>query len=241
MSRTSPERTGGAPLAGKARRALGFRARNPAKTRETILKAAIREFGEHGFKGARVEQIARRAGANMRMLYHYFGNKEKLYIRVLERVYERVRLEEQKVDLKHLDPVEGMRSLVDFTFRHFAENPELVDLVMGENLLRARYIKHSEVVPTMARPLQESLRELLGRAERTGVFRTGVDPVQLWLTIFSLCWVHLSNRHTLSWMFQADLADPAWLDARREHVKDVVVAYLAAPGAGAAAKRRRGG
>lgn len=225
MSGTEQEEDGERP---GRKRELSFRARNPVKTREKILKAAVREFSEHGYTGARVERIAKRAGTNMRMLYHYFTNKERLYVNALERVYERVRREEHKVDLEHLDPAEGMRALIDFTFRHFAEHPELVNLVMGENLLRARYLKQSELVPSMARPLFESLSGLLARAEKTGVFRKGVDPAQLWITIFSLCWVHLSNRHTLSWMAQADLGEEAWLEARREHVKEVVLAYLAA-------------
>ncbi|MDP6572992.1 MAG: TetR/AcrR family transcriptional regulator [Rhodospirillales bacterium] len=212
----------------KPRRELSFKARNPAKTKERILKAAIKEFSLHGFKGARVEKIAKRANANMRMLYHYFVNKEKLYVAVLEHMYARVRTQEQELDLQHLEPEEGMRRLIDFTFEHFVDNPDLINLVMGENLLRAKYIKRSELIAALTRPLQESLRHLLARAAKTGVFRPGVDPAQLWLTIFSLCWVHLSNRHTLSWMLQDDLADADWLRLRRDHVKEVVLDYLAA-------------
>lgn len=212
----------------KPRRELSFKARNPAKTKESILDAAIKEFGLHGFKGARVDKIAKRANANMRMLYHYFVNKEKLYIAVLEHMYERVRSQEQELKLEHLEPEEGMRRLIDFTFEHFVDNPDLINLVMGENLLRAKYIKQSERIAALTRPLQESLGLLLARAAKTGVFRPGVDPAQLWLTIFSLCWVHLSNRHTLSWMLQDDLADAGWLRRRREHVKEVVLDYLAA-------------
>ena len=73
-----------------------------------------------------------------------------------------------------------------------------------------------------------SLGDLLARAAKTGVFRPGVDPAQLWLTIFSLCWVHLSNRHTLSWMLQDDLADAEWLKRRRDHVRELILDYLAA-------------
>ena len=212
----------------KPRRELTFKTRNPAKTKESILKAAIKEFSLHGFKGARVEKIAKRANANMRMLYHYFVNKEKLYVAVLEHMYARVRSQERQLELQHLEPEEGMRRLIDFTFEHFVDNPDLINLVMGENLLRAKYIKQSELIAALTRPLQVSLGELLARAEKTGVFRPGVDPAHLWLTIFSLCWVHLSNRHTLSWMLQDDLADADWLRRRRDHVKEVILDYLAA-------------
>ncbi len=212
----------------KPRRELSFKARNPAKTKENILKAAIKEFSLHGFEGARVEKIAQRANANMRMLYHYFVNKEKLDIAVLEHMYARVRSQERGLELQHLEPEEGMRRLIDFTFAHFVDNPDLINLVMGENLLRAKYVKQSELIAALTRPLQDSLSELLARAEKTGVFRPGVDPTHLWLTLFSLCWVHLSNRHTLSWMLQTDLADADWLRRRRDHVKEVIHDYLAA-------------
>jgi AcrR family transcriptional regulator len=57
--------------------------RNPGRTRERILSAALKEFAAKGFAGARVDVIARRAAINKRMLYHYFGNKEKLFRAVL--------------------------------------------------------------------------------------------------------------------------------------------------------------
>src|SRR5437773_11464872 len=59
--------------------------RNPERSRERILAAAFKEFAAHGFAGARVDRIARRAGINKRMLYHYFGDKEGLFREVLRR------------------------------------------------------------------------------------------------------------------------------------------------------------
>jgi TetR/AcrR family transcriptional regulator len=64
--------------------------RNPGRTRERILSAALKEFAAKGFSGARVGVIARRASINKRMLYHYFGNKEKLFRAVLrQKIAER--------------------------------------------------------------------------------------------------------------------------------------------------------
>jgi len=57
--------------------------RDPDRTRRRILAAALAEFSAHGFAGARVDVIARRARGNKRMLYHYFGNKEALFTAVL--------------------------------------------------------------------------------------------------------------------------------------------------------------
>ena len=64
--------------------------RNPERTRERILAAALHEFATNGFAGARVDVIARRAAINKRMLYHYFGHKEKLFRAVLrQKITER--------------------------------------------------------------------------------------------------------------------------------------------------------
>src|SRR5437763_13329841 len=63
----------------------GHALRDPARTRRRILEAAFKEFAAHGFAGARVDRIARRAGINKRMLYHYFGDKEGLFREVLRR------------------------------------------------------------------------------------------------------------------------------------------------------------
>ncbi len=57
--------------------------RDPERTRGRILSAALKEFAANGFTGARVDAIARRAAINKRMLYHYFGNKERLFREVL--------------------------------------------------------------------------------------------------------------------------------------------------------------
>jgi TetR/AcrR family transcriptional regulator len=59
--------------------------RHPARTRERILAAALREFSDKGVAGARVDRIARRARVNKRMLYHYFGNKASLFREILAR------------------------------------------------------------------------------------------------------------------------------------------------------------
>jgi TetR/AcrR family transcriptional regulator len=215
--------------------------RNAARTQEQILAAAIAEFCRHGYNGARVEKIAKRAGSNLRMIYHYFHSKERLYVACLERIYLKVRTEEGNLDLKHEEPVAGMRKLVEFTFRHLLNNPEFVRMVMNENLLHARYLRRSALVPALTLHLVDALKDLLRRGEKARAFRKGIDPVQLYVTILAVSNIHLSNRYTLSTMFQMDLADPAWLERRCEHASAVILSYLRpeAPRATARSARRR--
>jgi TetR/AcrR family transcriptional regulator len=211
-----------------AARAPVARKRDPMLTRDRVLRSGIVEFCRHGYIGARIDQIAKRAGCNMRMIYHYFGSKEKLYVAVLERVFGELRLEESRLHLAHLDPVTGVIALVDFTMDHLGRHPEFIALLGNENLLRGKYLRRSHVVPRASAPLLEAIRDLLERGRATGVFGRDVDPLQFYVSILSLCYVHVSNRYTLSITFNRDITDPGWLDARRRHVQQMVLAYLCA-------------
>ncbi|HET9668923.1 MAG TPA: TetR family transcriptional regulator [Casimicrobiaceae bacterium] len=209
-------------------RAPVARKRDPMLTRDRVLRAGIVEFCRHGYIGARIDQIAKRAGCNMRMIYHYFGSKEKLYVAVLERVFGELRLEESRLHLAHLDPVAGVVALVDFTMDHLGRHPEFVALLGNENLLRGKYLRRSHVVPRASAPLLEAIRDLLERGRASGAFGRDVDPLQFYVSVLSLCYVHVSNRYTLSITFNRDITDPGWLDARRRHVQQMVLAYLCA-------------
>lgn len=205
------------------------RRRDPAVTKEAILKAGCAEFSQHGLTGARIDRIANRSGCNIRMIYHYYGSKEGLYIAVLEDTYRRIRSLERQLDLAHMDPVEGVRKLVDFTFSYLLENPDFASLIRNENLQEGAYLRKSRVVPETTLPLLTALEDLLERGRAGGQFPRVVNPIQLYVTILSLCLTHISNRHTLSIMFQRDLAASDWLEARREHAIEVVITYLTRP------------
>jgi len=202
------------------------RNRDPTRTKERILQVAIREFSKNGLDGARVEQIAKQAEVNMRMIYHYFENKEKLYVAALERVYSDVRQAELSLDIENLRPEMAFRTLIRFTFDHFQSKTDLVSLVMGENMLQARYLKQSQLVPQMTNRLREAVSATLKRGQDSGQFREDIDPQQFWLTMFSLCWVPVSNRYTLSWTLQTDLQDSAWKEQTKLHIEDVLLNYL---------------
>jgi AcrR family transcriptional regulator len=209
---------------GPRRRASG--SRDPERTRAVILAAATGEFTAKGLNGARVDHIARRAGVNKRMIYHYFGDKAGLYLAVLESTYAAIRAAEVGLNLADRAPAEGMRELVAFTWNYFIKHPEFLGLLATENLHRARYLKQSKRIRDLHSPLVGMISELLVRGVRAQVFRTGVDPVQLYITIASLGFFYMSNRYTLSTIFGRDLGAPDQLQARGEHIADVVLSYL---------------
>ena len=200
--------------------------RNPARNQERILEAATEEFARYGLGGARVDRIAARAGANKRMLYYYYGNKEDLFLRVLEARYAHIRRAELGLHLLDLNPVQGVRRLVAFTWDYYLKHPEFLTLLNSENLHRGRHIRRSRQIAAMHSPLIALLRDLLLRGERDGKFRRGVDPVQLYISIAALGYFYLSNRHTLSTIFERDLLAPKSKAERLKHMTELVLGYL---------------
>lgn len=200
--------------------------RDPEKNRGRILAAALEEFARYGLGGARVDRIAARAGANKRMLYYYFGNKEALFLAVLESRYAHIRRAEQGLHLDDLDPPEGMRRLVAFTWNYYLRHPEFLTLLNSENLHRARHLRRSRQIAAMHSPLVATLRGLLERGARKGQFRRAVDPVQLYISIAGLGYFYLSNRHTLSTIFARDLLAARNKSERLKHMTELVLGYL---------------
>jgi len=198
------------------------RQRNPAQTSAALLAAAIQEFAQYGYDGARVERIVQDAGCNMRMLYHYYENKETLYLKVLEAVYSDIRAQESGLDLEALPAEEALIRLVRFTWDHFSENRLFIDITRNENLVGGRFIRSSKAIAKMSSPLILMIADTIKRGLKSGVFRHTADPLQLYISIVALCSHHLSNVHTLSAVFQTDLSDPKWLRDRRRHVEAMV-------------------
>lgn len=195
--------------------------RDPARNQQRILNAATAEFALSGFGGARVDRIAARAGANKRMLYYYYGNKEALFLAVMEASYARIRSAEHSLKLGEVDPEEGVRRLIEFTWAYYLKNPEFMTLLNSENLHKARHIKRSNNIPAMHSPFVATIEDLLKRGVRAGKFRRGVDAVQLYISIAALSYFYQSNRHTLSTVFA-----PRHRGERLKHMVELVLGYL---------------
>jgi TetR/AcrR family transcriptional regulator len=197
--------------------------RDPDRTREAILAAAQHEFAAKGLSGGRVDEIARRARANKRMIYHYFGNKEGLYLAALERVYEDLRGTEKTLELAHLAPEAAIRRLVEFNFDYSRGHPELISLINNENLHRARHLRRSKKVRQLHSPFVALIDGILKRGVAEGVFREGLDPVELYITIAAVGYFYLSNNWTLSTIFGRELGGDAACRKRRQHNVDVIL------------------
>jgi AcrR family transcriptional regulator len=190
------------------------RTRDPEATRKRILKAAKEEFAKRGLAGARVDTIATRAKANKGMIYHYFGSKDGLFQAVLEEAYADIRGAEQRLDLDKMDPVSAMTRLVEFTWKYYLANPEFLTLVNSENLHRGKHIAESVAIREMHRPLVSLVQSILDRGVAAGVFRAGVDPVQLNITIAAIGYYYFTNRFTGAVIYDRNFMAPDMLEDR---------------------------
>ncbi len=204
------------------------RKNNPEKTREDILQAAIQEFVEQGLAGARVDAIADRTATSKRMIYYYFGSKEQLYLECLIKLYGDIRKTEHSLDLESLSAEQAILRLVEFTFDHHDLNVDFVRIVCTENIHYGEFVKQAPVIGEMSSLVLEALGRVLRRGVEEGVFRPGIEVIDLHMLMSSFSFYRVSNRHTFGEIFQIDLSDEAIKLRHKQMLCEAVLNYIRA-------------
>ncbi|HMB75350.1 MAG TPA: TetR/AcrR family transcriptional regulator [Kiloniellaceae bacterium] len=202
------------------------RKNNPERTKRNIIDVAIKEFAQNGLSGARIDEIAAKTRSSKRMIYYYFGDKEGLYVKVLEEAYSAMRATEAALDLEGLPPVKALERLVRFTFDHHNSHENFIRLVMIENVHHGEYLAKSAVIQKLNVTAINAVREIYERGVDQRVFRPGLDPVELHWQISALCFFNVSNRATFSQIFKRNLGTRTSLDSLRETVVDMIVRHV---------------
>ena len=203
------------------------RRRNPAASRERLLRAGVKLFSARGPDGATVAMIAREARLNRRMLYHYFESKEGLYRAVIRHAYEE--LSSIEVELAHvlLPAEELLEKMIRANYRFMAGNPQVVRLLLWENLRQGKAARKIDLSAFKA-PIIEALRIALARGKREGRFRRNIDEKQLLISCMALSFFYFSNRHTVSRALGFDMASPGAIDKRIKHVVRLLLSGIRA-------------
>ena len=201
---------------------------DPERTKANIMEVAAAEFGEKGLAGARIDEIAAATQTSKRMIYYYFGSKEGLYVAVLEESYRRMRSIEAELQLDNLAPEAALRRLVEFTFDHHRGNPDYIRLVMTENMERGAYLAHSKSIHELNVPAIDAISKLYDRGVAAGVFRPGLQPIDIHASISALTFFNVSNQHTFNLIFRDDAEAPEAVAARRCSITEMVVRFVRA-------------
>lgn len=198
-------------------------------SRQRILDVATEEFAARGFDGARIETIMRRSEVSKNLIYHYFKSKDQLFQTVLEENYEKFRFDQVDWPDPDADPAENMRALVNLIFAQWSISDRFIKLLTSENFSHGVHIRRLDRVRGEYARRIEKIEAVLAEGVRRGQFRDGIDPVELYVSISSLVYHRISNRYTLSFLMDRQYDDAEKLAACREHILQMVMAYLAAP------------
>lgn len=205
------------------------RKQDPEGVRADILAVATREFAEHGLTGARIDEIAAKTDTSKRMIYYYFGDKAGLYRHVLEAAYARVRAGEAELSLDHLEPVEALRKLIEFTVDHHRGNPDFVRLVMIENIHRAEHLQASETIEPLNRGAVGHVERIYCAGTAAGCFRDGLDPLEIHWLISGLAFFPVSNRATFAKIFGWRRLGPDGAEALKRQAVEAVLRFTLTP------------
>jgi AcrR family transcriptional regulator len=202
------------------------RAQDPEGTRQNIIEVAAQEFALNGLSGARIDEIAAKTRSSKRMIYYYFGSKEGLYVSALENAYRQVREGEAKLDIDGLSPLDALRRLVEFTFDHHHQHEEFIRMVMIENIHHAEFLERSDVIGDLNVTAIGNIETIYAKGLADGLFRPGLDPLEIHWQISALCFFNVSNRATFSKIFGKDVGSPASQDSLRRQTVEMVQRFV---------------
>ncbi len=203
----------------------GHVVRDPEKSRETIIAQAMAEFVAKGYDGARVDSIAERCDVSKNLLYHYYGSKAGLFVAVLERMYETIRLKQKDFAIDISRPEKALAQLVAHTFSVFSEHPEFISLLNTANLHKASHITNSVRIRGLYSQLIRTISDILRKGADDGIFRRDIDPVLLYITLASLSYHYISNQFTLKVALGVDLSSKKMHEAWLEQSTAVVLRF----------------
>ncbi|WP_432658206.1 alpha/beta hydrolase fold domain-containing protein [Pseudooceanicola sp. 200-1SW] len=203
---------------------------DPDAVRRNILQVAREVFATQGLSGARVDEIAARTRTSKRMIYYYFGDKDKLYRAVLEDAYSRMRQGEDALDLAALNPVAALRQLAEFTFDHHRHNTDFVRLVMIENVHLGEHMNASDAIAGKNSSVIRLLDDIYRRGVAAGLFRRGLTALELHWHISAVSVFNVSNRATFSKIFGQELFTERGQHMLRRHVGDMILGLVMKPG-----------
>jgi AcrR family transcriptional regulator len=223
------ERSAAPAVSAKKKTAPRGRPSGRVATRDNILRAAIDVFAKNGFAGGRVEEISKAANSTDRMIYYYFGSKERLFVAVLEKIYEELGGAEAALDLSGLDANQALREIIRFTWDHYLAHPEMLTLLSNENLHQGKHLARSKRVKELSFPLMSILSDVLARGVKQRTFRSGIEAKDLYIAMCSLGYFYLSNKFTLSAFLGVNLMASSALDHWREIMESVVLRFVQRP------------
>ncbi|MCQ1865214.1 TetR/AcrR family transcriptional regulator [Escherichia coli] len=199
---------------------------NVQSLKEKLLLCAVNEFAEYGYEGARVDNIVKAAGCSKQTVYHHFGNKENLFIKVLEYTWNDIRQKEKALDFSDLPPQKAIEKIIDFTWDYYIANPWFLKIVHSENQSKGVHYAKSQRLLEINHAHLQLMESLLDEGKKHNIFKPDIDPLQVNINIAALGGYYLINQHALGLVYHISMVSPQALEARRKVIKETILSWL---------------
>ena len=190
------------------------------KSRARILNSATKIFAEKGLEGSRVDEIAEDAGINKRMLYHYYENKENLYVEVLRYNYDKIYTVSKNAFNLTDDPKENVARAIRAYFYFLAENEAFVRLTSWEALNRGRFA--GKVIPQFFDLVELEFGDIIKDGIKRKFIRPDTDIRQVLLSVQALCLAYFNRMEIVQPLWQEDMFSEEMLEARLQHIQALI-------------------
>ncbi len=189
-----------------------------ADKRRIITEAAVHVFAEKGFHGARVSDVARRAGVADGTIYLYFKNKEDLLLSIFEETMDAMLLLLGEALEDTDDPVERIRRFARFHFDQVRTNPATAEVLQVELRLSNKFVR--DYRPEKLWAYLGVFGQIVREGQDQGVFRPDVDPfLAMWAFFGAL------DEIAMQWVLSRK-SDRFSLEAASSQVADVFIRGL---------------
>ena len=206
----------------------GISSRDGKAVREKLLDAAFEEFGEKGFEGTRLDDIAALAGTRKQAIFHHFGSKDGMFSATVKEAYRRLRAPDAAItkQLRSREPRKALHDLIEHLYKPSEVTVRFQRVMYDENSFKASHLKDMPEVKSFYDELLAILGDILERGQSSGVFRTDINPRQLYVFFAGILVYRITNAHTLSTMLGLSLGTENGARKSRKEAIDFVLSAL---------------
>lgn len=204
-------------------------------SREAILEAAEIVFAEHGFDGARVDQIAHHSGYDKKLLFRYYGDKLGLYTEILKRADQEAHallasvfvslLEDESAVFQEQQWKRFLTTMVQTLFDYLLAHPRFLRMLTWE--MAEGWQTFTQIATSFPPEYTDQFERLFQQARSAGLLRSHFSPVILFTMLLQICQIYLASLPLYQTLLpDSDLASPHALAQARKSLADFVVAGI---------------
>ena len=205
---------------------MARRKNDPAGARDAICNAAMNVFAEKGFDGAKIQEIAERAGVTKSLIHHHVGNKDALWKEVKATMFAQYFEAQRAIILSRDADLDVMRNSIQAYFQFFMENPKVIRLLVWM-LMEERENPDAEIDDPSDGLTEFGVNRLVN-AQKAGTIRDDIHPFYMLTAFFSLVEHWFMARHEYGCRFPHGLA-PEMLDEEYLHAITEIMMHGIAP------------